>query len=119
MNVNRHVAAQQKPRTEVDIGGPSGTVTESLLYVQIGTRPDISFAVSHLVQYASNPSLDHIRLAKYVLCYLKGTSDLKLLYNGGCRNGLYGYSDSSWGDNLDDRHSTAAYVFLLANAAIS
>ena len=34
-------------------------------------------------------------------------------------NGLYGYSDSSWGDNPDDRHSTTGYVFLLADAAIS
>jgi hypothetical protein len=91
----------------------------SLLYVQIGTRPDISFAVSRLAQYASNPSPDHIRLAKYVLRYLKGTSDLKLLYDGGRRNGLYGYSDSSWGDDPDDRHSTAGYVFLMADAAIS
>jgi hypothetical protein len=91
----------------------------SLLYVQIGTCPDISFAVSCLAQYASNPSLDHIRLAKYVLCYLKGTSNLKLLYDGGHRNGLYSYSDSSWGDNLDDWHFTAAYVFLLADATIS
>jgi hypothetical protein len=55
----------------------------SLLYIQIGTCPDISFVVSLLVQYASNPSPDHIRLAKYVLHYLKGTSDLKLLYDGG------------------------------------
>ena len=91
----------------------------SLLYVQIGTRPDISFAVSRLAQYASNPSPDHIRLAKYVLRYLKGTSDLKLVYNGQPRNGLYGYSDSSWGDDPDDRHSTAGYVFLLSDAAIS
>ena len=91
----------------------------SLLYVQIGTHPDISFAVSHLAQYASNPSPDHIRLAKYVFCYLKGTADLRLLYDGARGNGLYGYSDSSWGDNPDNRHSTAGYVFLLADAAIS
>jgi len=91
----------------------------SLLYVQIGPRPDISFAVSRLAQYASNPSPHHIRLAKYVFRYLKGTSDLKLVYDGARGNGLYGYSDTSWGDNPDDRHSTAGYVFLLADAAIS
>ena len=34
----------------------------SLLYVQIGTCPDISFAVSCLTQYAANPSPDHLRL---------------------------------------------------------
>ncbi len=37
----------------------------SLLYVQIGTRPDISFAVSHLAQYAANPSPQHLHLATY------------------------------------------------------
>jgi hypothetical protein len=26
--VNRHVASQQKPRTEVDIDSPSGTITQ-------------------------------------------------------------------------------------------
>ena len=75
---------------------------KSLLYVQIGTRPDISFAVSHLVQYASNPSQQHIRLAKYVLSYLKGTSDLKLQYNGARGDGLHSYPDSSYGDDPDD-----------------
>jgi hypothetical protein len=91
----------------------------SLLYAQLGTRPDISFAVSRLAQYASNPSPQHIRLAKYVLCYLKGTSDLKLVYDGAAGNGLFGYSDSSYGDDPEDRHSTSGYVFLLADAAIS
>ena len=39
------------------------SIIGSLLYVQIGTRPDISFAVSRLVQYAANPSPNHLRLA--------------------------------------------------------
>jgi hypothetical protein len=35
----------------------------SLLYVPTGTHPDISFAVSHLAQYAANPSPNHLCLA--------------------------------------------------------
>ena len=31
----------------------------SLMYLQIGTRPDISFAVARLAQYAANPSPQH------------------------------------------------------------
>jgi len=54
-----------------------------------------------------------------MLRYLKGTRDLKLVYDGAQANGLFGYSDSSWADDPDDRHSTAGYVYLLANAAIS
>ena len=92
---------------------------KSLLYAQLGMHPDISFAVSRLTQYTSNPSPHHIQLAKYVLCYLKGTRDLKLVYDGARGNGLYSHSDSSWADNLDDRRSTSGYVYLLADAAIS
>ena len=91
----------------------------SLLYVQIGTHPDISFAVSQLVQYASNPSNQHLCLAKHVLSYLSGTIDMRLYYNGVNGDGLHGYSDSSFGDQMDDRHSTCGYVFSLANGAIS
>ena len=34
-------------------------------------------------------------------------------------DGLHSYSDSSYGDDSDDQHSTAGYVFLLADATIS
>src|SRR5260221_8444665 len=74
----------------------------SLLYVQIGTRPDISFAVSRLAQYAANPSPQHLHLATYVLSYLLGTADKCLCYNG-----ANGYSDSSLSDQTDDCHSTS------------
>ncbi len=91
----------------------------SLLYVQIGTCPDISFAVSHLAQYSANPSPQHLHLVQYVLSYLLGTVDVCLCYDGVNGDGLHGYSDSSMGDHTDDRHSTSSYVFLLGNGAIS
>jgi hypothetical protein len=91
----------------------------SLLYAQIGSRPDISFAVARLSQFASNPSPQHLRLAKYVLAYLNCTKDYALHYAGGNGGeGLHGYCDSSWGDQ-EEKHSTSGYVFLLANGAIS
>jgi hypothetical protein len=91
----------------------------SLLYAQIGTRPDISFAVGRLSQYSSNPSPHHERLARYVLAYLNATKDKALRYTGGTsRDQLHGFADSSWGDQ-EDRHSTSGFVFILANAAIS
>jgi hypothetical protein len=61
----------------------------------------------------------HLRLAQYVLSYLVGTVDTCLVYDGASGDGLHGYSDSSLGDQADDRHSTSGYVFLLANGAIS
>jgi hypothetical protein len=40
-------------------------------------------------------------------------------YDGADGDGLHGYTDSSLGDQTDDRFSTSGYVFLLANGAIS
>ena len=42
----------------------------SLLYLMIGTRPDIYFAVTTLLRFAANPSSDHTERAKYILHYL-------------------------------------------------
>ena len=91
----------------------------SLLDVQIGTCLDISFAVSRLVQYAANPSPNHLHLVQYVLSYLVGTKDACLCYDGTNGEGLVGYTDSSLADQTNDHHSTSGYVFLLANGAIS
>jgi hypothetical protein len=113
-----HLVKHEGQATESEIKDHQRLIG-SLLYVQISMHPNISFAVSCLAQYAANPSSQHLRLAKYVLSYLKGTVDYRPHYNGAHGDGLHGYSDSSFGDQADDCHSTLGYVFLLADAAIS
>ena len=113
-----HLIKYNREASQTDIKGYQSLIG-SLLYVQIGTRPDISFAVSRLAQYAANPSPQHLCLAQYVLSYLLGTMDARIRYDGASGDGLCGYSDSSMADRTDDRHSTSGFVFLLANGAIS
>ena len=48
-------------------------IGSSLLYLMLGTRPDITFAVTKLAQYAANPSQDHLDKALYICHYLMGT----------------------------------------------
>ena len=91
----------------------------TLLYAALGTRPDIAFAVTQLSQFNSDPAEEHLRYTKYVLRYLKGTKSLWICYDGSSNAGLIGYSDSDWGQNKDDRHSTSGQVFTLANSTIS
>ena len=91
----------------------------TLIYAAIGTRPDIAFAAMRLSQCNNNPTKEHMKYAKYVLCYLKGTKELKIKYDGSSDAGLIGYSDSDWGENRDDCHSTSGHVYLMANSAIS
>ena len=53
--------------------------------------------------------------------YLKGTQHYELTY--GCGSGkqqqLYGYSDSDWGNDVNDRRSFTGWVFLLHDGAVS
>ena len=90
-----------------------------LIYAAIGTRPDIAFTATRLSQFNNYPTKEHIKYTKYVLKYLKGTKELKIKYNGDSDARLIGYSDSDWGENRDDRHSTSGHVFLMTNGAIS
>ena len=90
-----------------------------LIYAATGTRPDIAFVATRLSRFNNNPTEEHIKYARYVLRYLKGTKELKIKYDGASDAGLIGYPDSDWGENRDDRHSTSGHVFLMANGAIS
>ena len=94
-------------------------IIRTLIYAAIGTRPDIAFSATILSQFNNNPTKEHIKYAKYVLRYLKGTKELKIKYDGSSDAGLIRYSDSDWGENRDDLHSTSGHVFLMANSAIS
>nr|AAN64998.1 Putative gag-pol polyprotein [Oryza sativa Japonica Group]ABF95728.1 retrotransposon protein, putative, Ty1-copia subclass [Oryza sativa Japonica Group] len=66
----------------------------SLMYLASATRPDISFAVSKLSRFTSNPGDDHWRALERVMRYLKGTIELRLHYSG-YPTVLEGYSDSN------------------------
>lgn len=91
----------------------------TLIYVMIGTRPDIGYAVIRLSQYMSNPTEAHFKAAKYILKFLVNSHSLGIKYDGGSKAGLIGYSDADWAENKDNRHSTTGYAFLLAGGAIS
>ena len=59
---------------------PYASTVGSLMYAQIYTRPDIAFAIGMLGRYQSNPYMDHKRVVKKVMRYLKRTKDYRLMY---------------------------------------
>jgi len=89
----------------------------SLMIAAVGTRPDITFAVTALSQYLQNPGRPHWEQAKRAICYLKGTRDWKLVFRS--TGGVEGFSNANWGNDVDDRHSICGYVFTLNGGAIS
>ena len=53
----------------------------SLMYVAQCTRVDISFEISKLSKFTSNPSVEHWKAIGRVLGYLKNTKELSLQYS--------------------------------------
>ena len=72
------------------------SVIGSLLYIMLGTHPDIAYAVTKLSQFAANLSCEHLDKALYICCYLAGTADYALVYDGPSNKGLIAYTDSNW-----------------------
>jgi hypothetical protein len=91
----------------------------SLMYTVTGTRPDLAYSVTHLLQFSSAPTSTHLQAAKRVLLFLKGTRDVKLTYKLGQPLVLEGFSDACYGNCLDTRRSFWGYLFQLGGATIS
>jgi hypothetical protein len=89
----------------------------SLMYAALGTRPDITYAVGHLAQFAENSGKAHWEAVKQVIQYLKGTKDWWLVL-GGQQEKIVGYSDAD-GMSNEDRHAISGYAFLIDGGAIS
>ena len=106
---NRRIARDQLRYSQI-IG--------SLMYLASATRPDISFAVSKLSRFVSNPGDDHWRALERVMRYLKGTASYGIHYTGNPRV-LEGYSDSNWISDADEIKATSGYLFTLGGGAVS
>src|SRR6266853_6537919 len=94
-------------------------VIGSLLYIMLGTRPDIAFAVTKLSQFASNPTEEHLGKALYICRYLLGMPNYALVYDGPGNGRLLAYADSDWASDPITRKSTSGYVVKLAGAVFS
>jgi hypothetical protein len=90
----------------------------SLLYIVLGTRPDIAYSTIKLARFASNPSKDHFIAIKKILRYLKGTIDYSITY---IKSNPYlsSYCDSDYAGDIYTSKSTTGYIFYLGEGPIS
>ena len=107
----------------------------SIMYPACMTRPDIAQAVSLLAHFMQNPSPFHSTEADQVICYLRDTKDLSLVYDGISMDSgpsskashetklnkkvtFEAFSDTAFTDNLDTCHSSEGYLFKLFGAPV-
>jgi len=116
---------EDSPSTEADkqemTHHPYRSLVGALMYIMIGTRPDISFAVGCLSRFLINPGKRHWEQALRVLNYLRGTRDLVISYSRNSKGGLtlQGFSDSDWAGEKDGSRSTSGYIWMLSGGPIS
>ncbi|XP_070029464.1 secreted RxLR effector protein 161-like [Nicotiana sylvestris] len=90
----------------------------SLLYLT-SSRHDIVFSVGLCARFQPNPKESHLKDAKRILRYLKGTQDLVLYYPSGDSFNLIGYADTDYASHLVDRKSTSRMAHFLGSCIIS
>ena len=97
---------------------PYASAIGSLMYVMVCTRPDIAHAVGVVSKFMSRPGKQHWEAVKWILRYLKGSSDTYLYFTGASLK-LHGYVDVDFAGDIDSRKSTTGFIFTLGGIAIS
>ncbi|GAA0158150.1 transmembrane signal receptor [Lithospermum erythrorhizon] len=97
---------------------PCASAVGSLMYAMLCTRPDIAYSVGLVSRFISRPSKEHWEAVKWILKYLRGTSNICICYGGQDAN-LRCYTDSDMAGDIDTKRSTSGYLFTFVGRAIS
>ena len=110
------------PKTQEDMDYmskvPYASAVGSLMYAMVCTRPDIAHAVGVVSRYMNNPGKEHWMAVKWILRYLRGTTDQALCF-GGSNISLQGHVDADMAGDRDNRRSTRGYVFTVGGTTVS
>ena len=97
---------------------PYASAIGSLMYVMVCTRPDIAHVMRVVSRFMSRSEKQHWEIVKWILRYLKGSSDTCLFFTCASLK-LQGYVDADFAGNIDSRKSNTGFVFTLGGTAIS
>jgi hypothetical protein len=101
----------------------------SLLWLSMGTRPDITYAVSQVAKFNSDPGPQHWKAVKRIFQYIQQTvgygikfrrcGDETTVKNFININAIKGYVDADHARDPDSRRSVTGYMFILADGPVS
>ncbi|CAM8981508.1 unnamed protein product [Rhodiola kirilowii] len=112
-----HVTQSEKVKMEKF---PYPNAIGSIMYAMISTRPDLSYAISVLSRYMSNPGYEHWLAVKWLVAYIASTLDVGLSYSKRCNEpDLVGFVDADFAKDKDSTKSTTTYYFTLGKNCIS
>nr|GEZ94202.1 retrotransposon protein, putative, Ty1-copia subclass [Tanacetum cinerariifolium] len=82
---------------------------------------DIAYVVSIVSRYLANPGKNHWEAVKWILKYLRGTTNVGLIYgtNRGNHKDVTGFVDSDYAKDLNKGRSITGYAFLVQGCVVS
>jgi len=96
------------------------SIVGSLMYLMLGTRPDLAYSVGKLARFSSNPSSHHIHALDRVLVYLRNTRTQHLDWYPADDDMIpSGVTDADFAGDTSDRKSTAGYYFWIGETVFS
>ena len=91
-----------------------------LQWASIGTRFDITYAVSNAARFSSCPKSPHVGAVKRILKYIKGTIGHRITYGRSDNlHQLKAYCDADFAFDLDDRKSRSGFILMMNNGPIA
>ncbi|POM64517.1 LOW QUALITY PROTEIN: Integrase catalytic core protein, partial [Phytophthora palmivora] len=127
-NVKLSVSSQPATEAEKDAmkSYPYREAVGSIMYLMVGTRPDMVFYMREVSQFLANLEMEHWNAVVRGLKYLAGTKDYGICLGGSqevspenLADRLTAYSDSDYANCPDTRRSVGGYVTMLSNSPIS
>ncbi|MBW0478351.1 hypothetical protein O181_018066 [Austropuccinia psidii MF-1] len=117
-NVHLTPATDDERKAFENMGINFRSAVGSINYLSTATCPDLSHAVSSLLQYLERPGTLHWKAFLHILKYLHGTQELGLHYNQKGNPGLIAFTDADWGNCHLMRCSTSGYLAQLHGCLI-
>ena len=114
-----HYPLSYNSQVDSDLQSCFQQVIGSLLYMMLGTQPNIAYPVTALSQHAVKPSQEHLDKVLYICQYLPGTCFYSLVFDGASQAGLIASTDSNWASDPNICCSQTGWFIELANYIFS
>ena len=93
---------------------------ESLLYLSLKTRSDISFVVAILSQFTVNFHEKHNIALNQIFCYFRDTLNVDIIYYTAKSSISINFTDASFAHLIVKKNqcSTSEYIFFMINRSV-
>jgi hypothetical protein len=98
---------------------PYRQIIGAILYVNVCTRPAISYSISMLAQFVERPTFKACSALTRLAQYVYNTRKDRLALGGGAElPHITAFSDSDWGGCLDTRISRSGHIIFMGNGPV-